>query len=90
MLKNDKYLNLLKTKQIEIDALQKEINLFKEKKSILQKKFNFIIPDYIVDEIIESDKNNLYINLNLLINCAIMNGQISNENGDLLKKAYLI
>ena len=54
----------------------------------IQSKFDFIIPDYLIDEIIESNRSKFYVNLRHLINCAIINGRISKENGTILKMFY--
>ena len=72
----------------EINALQSAMN----QRNILTKKFksnfNFDIPDYIVDEIIENEKTQNFLNLHYLINCAVINNKISESNALLLKQVY--
>lgn len=75
--------------QIETKNLQNKLDKFNKEKAIIQSQFNFIIPDYLIDEIIESNTTKIYRNLNYLINCAIINGTLSKENGSILKQAYL-
>lgn len=75
--------------QIETKSLQNKLDTFNKEKEIIQSRFNFIIPDYLIDEIIESNTTKIYHNLNCLINCAIINGTLSKENGSILKQAYL-
>lgn len=75
--------------QIETKNLQNKLDKFDKEKEIIQNQFNFIIPDYLIDEIIESNTTKIYRNLNCLINCAIINGTLSKENGSILKQAYL-
>lgn len=75
--------------QIETKNLQNKLDKFNKEKEIIQSQFNFIIPDYLIDEIIESNTTKIYYNLNCLINCAIINGTLSKENGSILKQAYL-
>ncbi len=87
--KLDKYSNFYK-KQSEIKDLQNKLNIFNQEKKNIQSKFDFNIPDYLIDEIIESHSNKIYNNLQYLINCAIINGKISKENGYMLKKVYYL
>lgn len=61
-----------------------------KKAKIIQSKFNFILPDYIIDEIIKNEEKKDYLNLNYLINLAVINGRISKDNGKLIKKTYNI
>lgn len=75
--------------QIETKNLQNKLDAFNKEKEIIQNQFNFIIPDYLIDEIIESNTTKIYLNLNYLINCAIINGTLSKENGLILKQAYM-
>ncbi len=74
--------------QIKTKNLQNELDSFNKEKEIIQSKFDFIIPDYLIDEIIESNRSKFYVNLRHLINCAIINGRISKENGTILKMFY--
>lgn len=77
-------------KQKELTKLKSRIIDWKKKASIIQSNFDFILPNYIIDEIIENERNKDYLNLYYLINCAIINGRLSEENGKVLKQEYLL
>lgn len=72
----------------EVIDLQNEIKNWNLKASEIQSNFDFIIPNYILDEIIEQqychNKDNLYA----LINCAVINGNITLENAKKIKEIY--
>ena len=55
----------------------------------IQNRFNFKIPIYVLDEIIESNDKILKDNLNAIINLARVNDRISLEEADILKKQYV-
>lgn len=80
--------NELKTSLIEVNKLEKKISDSKEKAKEIQAKFNFQIPDYIIDEIVENETSKSYINLHYLINCALVNERISESNAKILKQVY--
>lgn len=83
-----KYKDLIEEKELKINKLQNKLDDFDKMKYILQNKFNFIVPDYLIDEIIDSCSSNTYTNLYYLINCAVVNGTISKEDAKILKQAY--
>lgn len=80
----DSYCNRKK----ELNDLQNRIIEFKEKAKKIQSCFDFTIPDYIIDEIIENEEKKEYINLHYLINLAVINGRISKDNGKIIKQKY--
>lgn len=59
-----------------------------ERKKI-QEKFQFEIPIYILDEIIESRNKHREDNINALINLATINNRINVENAKTLKNEYV-
>lgn len=85
-----KQLTDIEYKQKELTELKRQIIDWKKKASIIQSNFDFILPNYIIDEIIENEGNKNYLNLYYLINCAIINGRLSEENGKELRKEYLL
>lgn len=68
-----------------INITQKQLNNYLMKMKNLQSLYEFKIPKYILDEIITNDDKN---NLNVLINLAVMNYEMSKENAKILKKKY--
>lgn len=81
-------LNEFEIRKKQIEKLQLEIMEWTDKASIIQSKFNFTLPDYILNEIIENDKSKNYINLHYLINCAVVNQRLSKDNGNIIKQMY--
>ena len=55
-------IHTIKLRKKQIEKLQLEIMEWTDKASNIQSKFNFTLPDYILDEIIENDKSKNYIN----------------------------
>ena len=86
MLKENVLVN--KITEIEINELQNKISEWNEKANFIKNKFNFDIPNYIIDEIIENEDSKNYSNLHYLINCAVVNRKITKDNGIMLKKEY--
>lgn len=82
-------LKLIEQKRIDIENLKQKLNKFIQEKNKIQNNFNFVIPDYIIDEIIKVNENKLSLNLCCLINCAVVNGHLSKKNGNVLKQTYL-
>ncbi len=62
------------------DLREKERILVKEK---LEKHFNFEVPDYIADDILDCKK---YHHICLIVNLAVTNKELTEENGEILKK----
>lgn len=81
-------LEKLEQRRIELEKLQNRISEWNRKASEIQSKFNFILPNYIIDEIIENEDRKDYLNLHYLINCAVINGRISETDGNIIKQVY--
>lgn len=64
----------------------KEITNFFSKIDNIQKKYDFNIPKYVLDEIVN---NNDKDNLNEIINLAVMNRRLSKTNANILKNDYV-
>ena len=81
---------LFKEKRDEIIALQNRIREWKEKAKIIQSQFDFYVPEYVMDEIIEKGDSiyHNYDNLYCLINCAVLNKRISPKNANKIKEPY--
>lgn len=75
-------------KKSEFKRLQEDFLKWNQKANEIQSKFDFILPNYIIDEIIENEENKAYFNLYCLINCAVINGTISKDNEKILKQVY--
>lgn len=69
--------------------LLKRIETTKKKEMEIQEKFKFIIPDYVLNEIAESDGRNRIKNINALINLAVLNKRITKENAETLKEVFV-
>lgn len=65
-----------------------EVKIWNEKASNIQSRFDFAIPNYILDEIIEQENNICKDNLYFLINCAVMNNRITLENAKKIREVY--
>lgn len=72
----------------ELKKFHNRISLIHEKSQDIQAQFDFILPNYIIDEIISEEYSKNYSNLYALINLAIVNNRLSIENGQLVKKTY--
>lgn len=83
-------INEIEFKRTELNLLQDEISEWNKKSSKIQSDFDFTLPQYLINEIIENEKSKDYFNLYYLINCAIINGRLSEENGKELKQEYLL
>ena len=68
-----------------ININQKQLNNYLMKMKNLQNLYEFKIPKYILDEIITNEDK---YNLNVLINLAVMNYELSKEDAKILKKKY--
>lgn len=84
------YQNELKNKKAKLEELQKQISDWNLKASKIQSKFDFPLPNYIIDEIIDSQNKQYknYINLYNLINLAVITGNLSEDNGKIIKQIY--
>lgn len=94
--KNLLFLNISKQiEEIEIKKnklieLQDKLSEWRQKATNIQSQFSFILPNYIISEIIENEVKKDYLNLYYLINCAVINGRISEDEGKKIKQVYLL
>lgn len=65
-----------------------EIKIWNKKASEVQSRFDFAIPNYIIDEIIEQENSTYKDNLYCLINCAVMNDRMTAENAKKIREFY--
>lgn len=65
-----------------------EVTIWNKKASEIQSRFDFVIPNYILDEIIEQENSSYKDNLYYLINCAVMNNRITIENAKKIREVY--
>ena len=80
----------LEIKRIELNILKDEILEWNKKSMQIQSNFDFPLPQYLINEIIEKEKSKDYFNLYYLINCAVINGKISENNGKKIKQLYVM
>lgn len=78
-----KYLRTMTDKMVEERLLWGQVQRFNRLKNKLQVEYGFLIPDYIIDEIIN---NNDYDNLCALLNLAVLNKRISKKNARIIKE----
>lgn len=69
-----------------IIEMQNIIDERQRKSEKLQSKFNFKIPNYVIEELIKDNKN--YDILNSMIGIAVVNGRLSREQAQILRKLY--
>ncbi len=81
-------LQKIEQNQAKLKNLQNKILEWNQKAIKIQRKFDFILPNYIIDEIVENEEKKDYCNLNYLVNCAVVNGKISENNGKIIKRIY--
>ncbi len=87
MFENNINSNLSNIEQ-HISELKKQIELWNKKATFIQSQFDFIIPNYIIDEIISNEYSKNYSNLHYLINAAVINKRLTKNNGNILKELY--
>ena len=85
-MSNEKYSE--NTLESSLKEAKGKLDNWNKKSKIIQAQFDFKIPDYIIDEIICFEKERDYLNLCTVINCAIVSGSISSDNGKTLKEFY--
>lgn len=68
--------------------MPEEVKIWNQKASKIQSYFDFAIPNYILDEIIEHENSAYKDNLYYLINCAVINNRITLENAKRLREIY--
>lgn len=83
-------INEIELKRAELNLLQDEISEWNKKSSKIQSNFDFTLPQYLINEIIENEKSKDYFNLYYLVNCAVINGRISENNGKKIKQLYVM
>ena len=74
----------------ELQELLTEMMFVKAQGSEIQKNFYFTIPDYILDEIVLTKNKLEKLNLNILINIAVINHRLTKGQATMLKKAFCI
>lgn len=55
----------------------------------IQDEFNFVIPDYILQEIVQKEKRYIKENINALINLAKLNNRLSINQARILKSKII-
>ena len=68
--------------------MPEEVKIWNQKASKIQSHFDFAIPNYILDEIIEHEDSVCKDNLYYLINCAVINNRITLENAKKIREIY--
>ncbi|MBP3596890.1 MAG: hypothetical protein J6J60_05790 [Clostridia bacterium] len=69
--------------------LKQKIELLERERKKIQDNFEFKIPNYVLDEIIESKGRILKGNLNAIINLARVNDRLTLEEADILKEQFV-
>ena len=72
----------------ELQKLLTEFMFIKMKGNEIQKKFNFIIPDYVLEEIVLTRNKLDKLNLNLMINLAVINNRLTKRQAKMLKNEF--
>lgn len=80
-------LNIEKTEE-KIKKLTNKILTWNIKANKIRGQFSFLIPDYLIDEIIENEADKNYNNLHYLCNMACICGRITEEECKLIKMTY--
>lgn len=95
MIKRSKNYSLYIEDIKEIETLKEETKLLNDKISKwntkadeIREQFNFFIPNYLIDEIIEKEIEKNYSNLHCLCNMACICGRITNEESQIIKNIY--
>lgn len=82
----EKYLKNITNIDIENQLLNNNLQRFIRLKKKIEFEYNFNIPDYIIDELIN---NNDYNNLCCLINMAVVQKRITKQQGKFIKEKEL-
>jgi len=71
---------------VDIQYELEKLKIIKERSSLVQEKYNFEIPDYVLQEIVKDviDKDRI----RLFINLAVENNRITREEGEQLKNDF--
>lgn len=70
-------------------VLKEKIAQLEIERKKIQDNFDFKVPVYILDEIIEADEKYNVENINFLINLAKINNRISEEDAMILKNEFV-
>jgi len=84
---NDELKELVRRKE-ENRLLEEKLNMWNLKAEKIREQFDFFIPNYLIDEIIEREIEQNYNNLHYLCNMAYICGRISKKECDIIKKIY--
>lgn len=72
----------------ELQGLLTKMMFIKVQGSEIQKKYNFTIPDYILEEIVTTRNKLDRLNIQLMINMAVINNRLTKGQARMLKKEY--
>lgn len=72
----------------ELQELLTEMMFVTAQGSEIQKKYEFTIPDYILEEIVLTRNKLNRLNLQLMINMAVINNRLTKGQATMLKKEY--
>lgn len=87
-LNYEEEINEIEKRKKEIDILNEKVSIWNAKADKIREQFDFFIPNYLIDEIIEKEIEKNYNNLHCLCNMAYICGRISNEESQIIKKIY--
>lgn len=74
----------------DLQGLLAELEFIKAQGREIQKNFDFTIPDYILEEIVLTRNKLEKLNLQIMINIAVINNRITKGQAIKLKKAYCL
>ena len=68
--------------------LNEKLSIWNNKADKIREQFDFFIPNYLIDEIIEKEIEKNYNNLHCLCNMAFICGRITDKESQMIKKVY--
>ena len=74
----------------DLQRLLAELEFIKAQGREIKKNFDFTIPDYILEEIVLTRNKLEKLNLQIMINIAVINNRITKGQAIKLKKAYCL
>lgn len=80
--------NWTSTSTKDISYLQERLNYITTQGREIQKNFEFIIPNYVLEEIVDTQNKQQKTNLSAIINLAKINKRLTEEQANKLKEAY--
>lgn len=80
--------NWTSTSTKDISYLQERLNYITAQGREIQKNFEFIIPNYVLEEIVDTQNKQQKTNLSAIINLAKINKRLTEEQANKLKEAY--